>query len=154
MYDDDRRVVYVEKRGNGGLKTILIVILLGIVAWGYVSTRGAVVTFNALPGAIDDSMTRMAATPTGYSQPVPAATPEQQQQQQPDYEATIEAIQAQPAATSAPTQTPQPLIQDYGLPNIGPYSLDQVRQCQDIKASSGLQVLPSPQFELCQQYTR
>ena len=151
MYDDDRRVVYVEERGNGGLKTILIVILLGVIAWGYVSTRGAAVTFNSLPAAIDDSMTRMAATPTGYSQPVPVATPEQQQ---PDYEATIEAIQAQPTATLAPTQTPQPLIQDYGLPNIGPYSLDQVRQCQDIKASSGLQVLPSPQLELCQQYTQ
>ena len=103
---------------------------------------------NQVPIVVNESMTRMAATPTGYSAPVVEPT------QQPDYQATINAIQEAPTATLAPTQTAVPLIQDYGLPNVGPYSLDQVRQCQDIKASSGLNMLPSPQLELCQMYTR
>lgn len=57
-----------------------------------------------------------------------------------------------PTYTPLPTYTPAPLIDDRGLPSMGPYSLDQVEQCQAIFENGHIDTLPSPQRELCGQY--
>lgn len=150
---NEPQIIYVQQpqQQQGGCISLIVIGLLAVillVGWIGFRVANTAVEFNQVPIVVNESMTRMAATPTAYSAPVVEPT------QQPDYQATINAIQAAPTATLAPTQTAVPLIRDYGLPNVGPYSLDEVQQCQDIKASSGLNVLPSPQLELCQMYTR
>jgi hypothetical protein len=73
-----------------------------------------------------------------------------------DFAATTAAfmakLEAQPTQTPYPTYTPVKLIDSRGLPSMGPYTLDQVQQCEAIKANNSLDTLPSPQRELCGQY--
>lgn len=60
-----------------------------------------------------------------------------------------------PAATAVPMEYQPPLtVSDYGLPVTGPYTMQQVEECRVIIQQHGLDVLKSPQRELCEQYTR
>lgn len=61
-----------------------------------------------------------------------------------------------PTATAYPTYTAVPLmsLSDYGLPLMGPYTLEQVNQCREIVNSGNLDTMKSPQRELCEMYTK
>lgn len=57
---------------------------------------------------------------------------------------------AYPTYTAVPVQT----FSDYGLPVMGPYTLEQVEQCRQIISGGNLNTMKSPQRELCEMYTK
>lgn len=150
------QVVYVQKQSNGCLWLLAAVGLLAIVAflwmlWGTVSYARDV---NQVPAIFEQTVATLDAinAPEFQQQPgvviLSTSTP---------FPVVVQATATPfPTATAYPTYTAVPLLtlSDYGLPIMGPYTLEQVNQCREIVNGGNLDTMTSPQRELCEMYTK
>jgi hypothetical protein len=125
------------------LKDFIILILIGLVVYMFVKgppQLTAVPPTNAY--AIDTgapaTVTYPTAVPTDTAVPQPTFAP------QPTYAPQPSVSEASPTAV--------PLVPDYNLPPMGPYSLQEIDLCEAIIQAGNLDTLPEPQRGLCEQY--
>lgn len=133
------------------IKTIVLIIIV-LFAYDWLKSNGAALPTAAQPVQfiptvqVDDYQLNTETVRVVTSTPFPTAE--------------IRAATAQPVATLAPlptytpppTYTAVPLLNDHGLPSMGPYTLQQVETCTAIIFNGQIDTLPSPQRELCEQY--
>lgn len=148
--NSNERIVYVEKRGIGIWGAIGWLLFFGLLflVWKAVST------VNDVAGIFDTTAATLDAinAPEFQQQPgvviLSTSTP---------FPVVVQATATPyPTATAYPTYTAVPLLtlSDYGLPLMGPYTLEQVNQCREIVNSGNLDTMKSPQRELCEMYTK
>lgn len=141
MYDEyGNRIVY--RKENSFLKNVLILVLIALVLYTMylVSENTGGINLNAIiPTAeVVYQTTEPVSTPVVISPTIVVPTVEQP-------------VMAEPVQAIVPTQVIT-VLTDGGLPEMGPYSLDEVNQCRALLDSGAL--LKSPQSELCKMYTQ
>lgn len=152
MNQQQQPIYYVQappqQRGNGCLWALAAFGLLALAGflWALWGTMRYAADVNQVPAIFEEAAQTL--------QPTSPEMPQIDPQPGVVIPSTSTPFAAKPTAVVVTATQPSQMFDDHGLPNMGPYTLDQVEQCRAIIQNGHIDTLPSPQRELCEQYTR
>jgi hypothetical protein len=148
------------KNNSNPLNTVILVILALIVADIFLNDGRVLASIAAnaedTTAVIDTAVYTSAPATVTYREPeratlsAPTAVPQPTYTPLPTYTPYPSASAASPVSAASPTAVP--LVPDYNLPPMGPYSLQEIDLCEAIILAGNLDTLPLPQRGLCEQY--